>query len=117
MNMPLDLFEVDIRLSTLLSDSIEEALGSLLGERVKQAIYGCLEREGLRKHQIPEHLQRFDTFLEDSFGRGGRVIERQIAKRLYTQLGLELIEVPHYALTDYVVMASRRMSSVERTTN
>jgi hypothetical protein len=100
--------------SDLLSDSIAEVLGDLVGERAKQAIYGCLERQGLPQHQIPEYLPRFDAFLEDNFGRAGRVIETQIAKRLYTQLGLELIAVPHYSLTDYVDMVSRRLSRVER---
>ncbi|MGA2626727.1 MAG: hypothetical protein ABSF63_06665 [Candidatus Bathyarchaeia archaeon] len=94
--------------SDLLSDSIEEVLGDLLGERAKQAVYACLERQGLPQHQIPEHLPRFDAFLEDKFGRGGRVIEAWIAERLYTQLGLELIAMPDYGLTDYVDMASRR---------
>jgi len=100
--------------SDLLSDSIEEVLGDLLGERAKQAIYACLERQGLPQHQIPDHLPRFDAFLEDTFGRAGRVIETQIAERLHTQIGLELIAVPHYGLTDYVDMASRRLSRVER---
>ena len=106
--------EVDGRFSTLLLESIEEALVNLLGQRVKQTIYGCLERQGLRKHQIPEYLPRFDAFLEDNFGRSGAVIERQIAKRLYTRLGMNLVEVPHYALTDYVDMAFRRLSRLER---
>ena len=100
--------------SDLLSDSIEEVLGELLGERAKQAIYACLERQGLPQHQIPEHLPRFDAFLEDTFGRGGRAIETRIAERLHTQLGLELIAVPHYSLTDYADMVSRRLSRVER---
>jgi hypothetical protein len=100
--------------SDLLSDSIERVLGDLLGERAKQTIYACLERQGLPQHQIPKHLPRFDTFLEDTFGRAGRVIETQIAKRLYTQLDLELIAVPHYGLTDYVDMASRRLYGVKR---
>ena len=100
--------------SDLLSDSIEEVLGDLLGERAKQAIYACLERQGLPQRQIPEHLTRFDAFLEDKFGRGGRVIEARIAERLYTQLGLELIAVPQYGLTDYVDIASRRLSKGER---
>ena len=100
--------------SDLLSDSIEKVLGDFVGERAKQAIYACLERQGLPQYQIPEHLPRFDTFLGDTFGRASRVIETQIAKRLYTQLGLELIAVPHYGLTDYVEMVSRRLSKVER---
>ena len=94
--------------SDLLSDSIEEVLGDLLGKRAKRAIYACLERQGLPQRQIHEHLPRFDAFLEDKFGRGGRVIEAWIAERLYTQLGLELIAMPDYGLTDYVDMASRR---------
>jgi hypothetical protein len=103
-------FEVDPSISTLLSESIEEVLGNLLGERAKQAIYVCLERQGLQRQQIPEHLSRFDAFLEDNFGKAGAVIERQIAKRFYTVLGLDLVEEPHHALTDYVDMASRRLS-------
>ena len=100
--------------SDLLSDSIEEVLGDLVGERAKQAIYAYLERQGLPQPRIPEHLPRFDIFLEDEFGRGGRVIETQIAKRFYNRLGLDLIAVPHYGLTDYVDMASRRLPRVER---
>jgi hypothetical protein len=99
--------------SDLLLDSIEEVLDNLLGKRAKQAIYACLERQGLPQRQIPEHLPRFDAFLEDKFGRAGRVIEARIAERLYTQLGLELIAVPHYGLTDYVDVASRRPSRGE----
>jgi hypothetical protein len=100
--------------SHLLSDSIEEVLGDLLGERAKQAIYACLDRQGLSQHQIAEHLSRFDAFLEDKFGKAGKAIEVRIAERLYTQLGLELVVVPHYGLTDYVDMVSRRMSRSER---
>jgi hypothetical protein len=110
MNSSLELCEADVCFSSLLLDSIDEVLVNLLGEHVKQTIYGCLERQGLRKHQILENLPRFDAFLEDNFGRAGAVIERQIAKRLYAQLGLDLFEVPHYALTDYVNVASQRLS-------
>jgi hypothetical protein len=109
-----ELCGVDGRFSTLLPESIEEVLVNLLGEQVKQTIYECLERQGLRKPQIPEDLPRFDAFLEDNFGRGGAVIERQIARRLYTRLGLNLVKVLHYALTDYVDIAFRRLSRVER---
>ncbi len=108
--------EVDASISTLLSESIEEVLGNLLGDRAKHAIYLCLERQGLQRHQIPEYLSRFEVFLEDNFGRAGGVIERQIAKRLYRGLGLDMVEVPHLALTDYVDMAFRRLSS-DRTSN
>jgi hypothetical protein len=91
----------------LLLESIDEVLLQLLGEHVRRTIYTCLERQGLHRHRIPECLPRFDTFLEKNFGKSGRVIERQIARRLYELLGLELVEVPHYALTDYVDMATR----------
>jgi hypothetical protein len=100
--------------SDLLLDSIEEVLGNLLGKRAKQAMYACLDRQGLAQHQIPEHLPRFDAFLEEKFGRASKIIELQIAERLYTQLGLELIAVPRYGLTDYVDMVSRQLSRGER---
>jgi hypothetical protein len=108
--------EVDTSISAILADSIEEVLGSLLGDRAKQAIFSCLAREGLQRHQIPEDLSRFEVFLEDNFGRAGGVIERQIAKRFYRGLGLDMVEVPHLALTDYVDIAFRRLSS-DRTSN
>jgi hypothetical protein len=114
MNSSSGLCEVDGLFSTVLSESIEEVLVNLLGEHVKQTIYECLERQGLRIPQLPEYLPRFDAFLEDNFGRAGAVIERQIARRLYTRLGLNLVVVPHYALTDYVDMAFRRLPRVER---
>jgi hypothetical protein len=91
----------------LLLESIDQVLVQLLGERVRGTIYTCLERQGLHKHQIPEYLPRFDAFLERNLGISGRVIERHIARRLYELLGLEFVEVPHYALTDYVDMATR----------
>jgi hypothetical protein len=106
--------EVNACVSTLLSESIDAVLDNILGGRVKQTIYGCLERQGLRKYQIPEDLRGFDAFLEEKFGRGSGVIERQIARRLYASLGLELTEVPHFALADYVDIASRRLSQVKR---
>lgn len=62
-------FEVDPSISTLLSESIE-VLGSLLGDRAKQAIYVCLEKQGLQRQHIPEYLSRFEVFLEDNFGEG-----------------------------------------------
>jgi len=107
MNSSSDLYEPDVGFSSLLLNSIDEVLGNLLGERAKQIIYGCLENHGLRKNQIPANLRGFDAFLEDNFGRGGPAIERQIAKRLYTQLGMQLDESVHYALADYADMASR----------
>lgn len=95
-------------LDAVLLESIDEVLIQLLSDHVKQTIYQCLERQGLQRHQIPEYLPRFDAFLEENFGKSSRVIERQIAKRLYELLGWQLVEVPHYTLTDYVDMATRR---------
>ncbi len=105
------LSEVDASISTLLSESIEAVLGNLLGDRGKQAVYLSLERQGLERHRIPEHLSSFEVFLEDNFGRAGGVIERQIAKRFYRVLGLDMVEVPYLGLTDYVDIAFRRASS------
>jgi len=103
--------EMDAGLSALLLQSVKEALVNVLGEGVTAATYVCLERQGLRTEQIPEDLPRFDAFLEDTFGKvSGAVIQRQIAKRLFTLFGLEFVKVPDYALTDYVDVASRQLS-------
>lgn len=104
------LCEVDGKFSTVLLESIDEVLVNVLSERVKQTIYGCLVKQGVRKQQIPENLPAFDAFLENNFGKGGGVLGRKIAKRLYTQLGLQFVEVPQCTLTDYADMAFRRLS-------
>jgi hypothetical protein len=105
------LSEVDTCISSLLLESIDEVLVNLLGEGVTQAIYARLEGQGLKKQQIREDLPRFDAFLEETCGRASEVIERQVAKRFYTLLGLVFVKVPDYALTDYIEEASRRLSA------
>jgi hypothetical protein len=101
--------EVGGDISAALSQSIEEGLCDLLGERSKEAVFSYIEQQGFLRHQIPEDLSRFDAFLEENFGKAGNVIARHIASRLYSRLGLDLVTVPHLALSDYVDIASRRL--------
>jgi hypothetical protein len=96
--------------SDILSRSVEEALRDLVGDRAKETLFNCLERQGIGRHEIFDSLSKFEDFLGQRFGKAGKVVEKQIAKRLYTDLGLELVGVPHLALSDYVQIAHRRVS-------
>lgn len=100
----------DAHISALLSKSIDEALDRVLGPRAKDAVFAHFERRGIPKDQIPKSLSKFDAFLEDTFGRGGRAIQREIVKQFYGQLGLEVVEGQNCALTDYVDLASQRLA-------
>jgi hypothetical protein len=79
-----------------------------VGERVKEALFNCLEEQDVRRNEIPESLTKFEGFLGQQLGKAGPVIQKQIAKRLYKKLGLDLVEVPRLALSDYVEIALRR---------
>lgn len=102
---------VDLGFSDALSRSIEDTFRDLVGERAKNALFSQLERQGIRREEIPESLRKFETFLEHEVGRAGPVIGKQIAKRFYHELGLELFENPNLALSDYVHIAMQRTHS------
>jgi hypothetical protein len=101
-------------LDNLLSESIDKVLVDLLGDQATRTVYQSLEKQGVQKQQIPAQLSAFDSFLEHNFGRGSKVIATHIAKRLYSMLGWELVEVQNYALADYVGAASQRLVKSQR---
>ena len=106
---------LSLSITEALSRSIEETLRDLVGERVKEALFNCLEEQGVRRDEIPESLTKFEVFLEQRLGKAGPVIQKQIAKRLYSKLGLELVEVPRLGLSDYVDIALRRINYASTT--
>jgi hypothetical protein len=72
----------------LLLESLDDVLDDLLGKQVRKAIYDHMERDYyIGREDIPERLGDFLLILERTFGKGGKTIERTIAKRLCTKLG------------------------------
>jgi hypothetical protein len=94
----------------LLLESMDEALADLLGRRTREAVYDYLERNRLiARSEIPKRLDDLFKLLNETFGKGATTIGKVIAKRLYAKLGWEFVELPAYALTDYVEAAKVRL--------
>jgi len=106
--------------SALLLESIDEALTDLLGRRAREAVYDYLERNCLvARNELPTRLEAFLTLLDDTFGKGSKTIGRVVARRLYSKLEWEFIEVPGYELVDYVEAVKARIGRelVKQTTH
>lgn len=95
---------------SLLLESIDEALTDLLGRRAREAVYDYLERNCLvARNQLPNRLEPFLTLMDETFGKGSKTIGKVVAKRLYSKLEWEFIEVPGYELIEYVEAARTRI--------
>ena len=80
----------------------------VLGESVRNVIYHHVgQSASLRLEEIPEKLEEFHRALESIFGAGALVIEKLIASKLYTHLGLKFEEHENWTLTDYVKDAKK----------
>jgi hypothetical protein len=76
---------------------------SVLGEIVRQAIYGRIEKDhGLKREAIPEQLEAFHKALGCVLGVNAKTVERLIAKHLYHRLGLNFTLHPEWTLIEYV---------------
>ena len=97
-------------IDNLLVESMDEALTGLLGKRAREAVFEHLERNCLlTREEIPNRLGDFFALMDETFGKGGKTIARVIAKRLYTKLGWEYVEIPSYEFEDYVRVARDRL--------
>jgi hypothetical protein len=89
--------------SAALLESIDEAIGAVLGQDVVPALHLNLKnKRSIDRAEIPDNIPTLCVVFEKYFGPGARTIERAIARRLYSKLGLEFSRRDHYELTDYV---------------
>jgi len=88
-------------------ETVDEGL-RILGEAVKPAIYYHLEtHHKVNREEIPEKLETFHKALEGLFGFGAKPIEKLIAKKLYSKLGLSFEPHEDWTLIDYVKDAKK----------
>jgi len=93
-------------IEALILESVDEALGDLLGRRAREAVYDYLERNCfMARSEIPKSLGEFFSALERTFGKGSKTIGKVIAKKLYAKLGLTFVELPNAECKDYVELA------------
>ena len=95
----------------LLVESVDVALGDLLGERTRNQIYDYLAAHySYGREEIPERIAEFYSFLEDTFGTGSKTIGRTIVRRLFDRLGYEYVNVPGFEFFDYLEAVRARVA-------
>jgi hypothetical protein len=89
-------------LKEALLHAIDDGL-AVPGEIVRTAIYDRIERSyQLRREEIPDHLETFHKAFQDLLGASAKVMEKIIAKNLYSRLGLDFTEHANWSIVDYV---------------
>lgn len=95
------------RFSETVLQAVDDGL-LVPGEIVRQAIYERIERSyQLTREEIPEKLAIFQEALQDLLGEAANVMEKVIAKNLYSSLGLDFVEDANWTLVDYVDHANK----------
>jgi len=94
-------------LKEALLHAIDDGL-AVPGEIVRTAIYDRIERSyQLRREEIPEKVEIFHKALQDLLGASAKVMERVIARNLYSRLGLDYVAHENWTLVDYVNHAKK----------
>jgi len=99
----------------ILLKCIHETITSLLSSQVANAIYQGLDaRYAVRKDDIPSNLDVLLSAIKETFGPSSTVIGKAIAKKLYSQLGLEFVDDQTKTLIEYVEQAKLISKSTAR---
>ena len=103
-------------LVSVFVDSVDSTLRGILGNMATDAFYLHLQKEYfLTKQDIFNSLREFIEELRIIFEKSSPTIERAIARRLYSQLGLPFVERPkEVGLDDYVDDAFQRATRLTR---
>jgi hypothetical protein len=89
--------------------SVDKVLNELFSSDVAKAIYEKLQRDySTRRNEITEHPGDLLQLLEGTFGRGGKVVGRMIAEKIYRELGWQFDDSPRFGLLDYFEMVKSR---------
>jgi hypothetical protein len=95
----------------MLIESVDQALRDLLGDRTRNQIYDYLSTHyNYGREEIPERIEDFYTFLENTFATGSRTVGRTIIRRLFTRLGYEYVNVPGFEFFDYLEAVRARVA-------
>jgi len=88
----------------ILIESIHETIAQLLSPKVAEMIFEHLEKfHSVKKDEVPSRLDMLLLALKTNFGSSSsQVIGKAIARRFYSQLGLEFSDNPKRTLIGYV---------------
>jgi hypothetical protein len=100
---------------SLFLKTLSLAMVSLFSAEVTESLYAnLLEFHGITREQVPSHVEKLQTVLQEVFGRSGLVIERHISKRLFAALGCQFVLVANYRLADYATRAKEKYEEMHR---
>jgi len=95
----------------LLIESVDQALSDLLGDRTRNQIYDFIcARYNYGREEIPERIEDFYAFLENTFASGSKTVGRTIIRRLFARLGYEYVNVPGFEFFDYLEAVRARVA-------
>lgn len=95
------------RFDLIVSKAVDEGL-LVLGASVKDSIYYHVEKNRqVKREEIPGRIATFHDALEGLLGAGAKVVEKLIAKHLYSRLRLTFEEREDWTLVDYIRYAQK----------
>jgi len=98
--------------NSLLVESINETIISLLSVQVAEALYAHLhDHYSITKDEIPYHLDTLLSTLQKIFGSGGRIVGKAMAKRLYSHLNLRFEDSTTKTLLEYLEEAKAMLQT------
>lgn len=102
------------------TSAVDQSLRGILGDIAAQALYNQLQQNyALPREAVFTEFLKFTAALRATFGEVSPTIERAIAKRFYSNLGLTFVAQPRLTLQDYVdgaIFARATKSAKEETT-
>ena len=97
----------------MLLEAIDEAL-STLGESIKKSVYFHLETSyKIKRHEIPNEIDRFSDSLDKMFGSGARFLEILIIKRFYPKIQITCdwhgpqYVIPNLSFKEYIELVRK----------
>jgi hypothetical protein len=90
--------------NAILIESIHETIAELLSPKVAETLFEHLEKfYSIKKDEVPSRLDMLLLTLNTTFGsRSAQVVEKAIARRFYSRLGLEFSDDLQRTLVGYV---------------
>ena len=99
--------------NSVLVESIDETITTLLSRQVANAIYCHLEKDHcITKDEIPYRLDTLFSMVEDTLGTpSSKTLSKAVAKNLYTKLELDFPKHkgPNLTLGEYVEEAKIKL--------
>lgn len=107
-----------LRFNEMLVLSIDEAIQDIFGKDVVAALHEHLNFfYDVHPEEIPYRIDTLELVLEKNFGKPFKILERAIAKKLYSHLTLPFAEKPNYTLQDYLAEARSSLSILPLSTD